>query len=213
MLYVINTVTFMQFKVANSYLDLFPGTPTLPVLPDPNNDGVYVTLEQWYGFQAERNEIIGKVGGAMELPEVTEVKNFITITGDIHSFIAGYIKRNFNDSNPITSPPQNVPDALPPQDAVGVEFVCGSTTSANLAELATFGRGRSGHQTIVRMSRMPSLSQTTVTPVLQLGNPRLQHHRGDTGEAHLHHEICEYHKGANCYAKHVQGVRGSRRGV
>jgi alkaline phosphatase D len=135
----INTVTFMQFKVANTYLSLFPATPTLPpVASNPGEDGVYVTLDQWDGYQAERDEVIEKVGGAAEAPDVKKV---VTIAGDTHSFIAGYIRRDFNDT---TSLPQNVQGAPPPPDAVGVWFVCGSVTSANLAELATFGRGRSG---------------------------------------------------------------------
>jgi hypothetical protein len=53
----------MQFKVANAYLSLFPVTPTLPpVASNPGDDGVYVTLDQWDGYQAERDEIIEKVG-------------------------------------------------------------------------------------------------------------------------------------------------------
>jgi hypothetical protein len=95
--------------------------------------------------------------------EVPDVKNFVTITDDIHSFIAGYIKRDFNDTDPVTSPPQNVPGAPPPKDAIGVEFVCGSVTSANLTELATFGRGEVGCRTTARTLRMPSWNRTTAT--------------------------------------------------
>ncbi len=130
-----NEVTFMQFKVLNTYLQSFsevPGGGT--ILPDPLTDGVYVTLDQWDGFQAERDQIIEEIG-------TRGVKNFVTLTGDIHTFIAGYIRRDFNDP---TSVPQNTPGALPPPDAVGVELVCGSVTSANLTELATFGQGRAG---------------------------------------------------------------------
>jgi alkaline phosphatase D len=96
-----NTDTFMQFKVFNPNADpnlisrLFPGTPTVgPVVPGP--EGIYVTLDQWDGFQAERDEIIEEIG-------TRNVKNFVTITGDIHTFIAGYIRQNFDDA---TSQPQ-----------------------------------------------------------------------------------------------------------
>ena len=130
-----NEVTFMQFKVLNTYLQNFsevPGGGT--IVPDPLTDGLYVTLDQWDGFQAERDQIIAEIGAR-------GVTNFVTLTGDIHTFIAGYIRQDFNDT---ASVPQNVPEAPPPPDAVGVELVCGSVTSANLTELATFGRGRAG---------------------------------------------------------------------
>jgi alkaline phosphatase D len=123
-----NEVTFMQFKVLNTFLDagLFPGVPAVP-------DGVYVTLDQWDGFQAERDEII-------RLVRRRGVKNFVTITGDIHTFIAGYIREDFDD--PLAVPQGPNLNAPPPPDAVGVEFVCGSVTSSNLYELASLGQGR-----------------------------------------------------------------------
>jgi len=125
-----NEVTFMQFKVLNTYLEagLFPGVPAVPTA-----DGVYVTLDQWDGFQAERDEIINLIARR-------GVRNFVAITGDIHTFIAGYIRKNFDD--PLALPQGPNLNAPPPPDAVGVEFVCGSVTSSNLYELASLGRGR-----------------------------------------------------------------------
>ncbi len=103
----------------------------------PGPEGIYVTLDQWDDFQAGRDEIIEEIG-------TRNVKNFVTITGDIHTVIAGYIRQNFDDA---TSQPQGPSEPginpPPPPDAVGVEFVCGSVTSSNLTEIATFGRGRS----------------------------------------------------------------------
>jgi hypothetical protein len=45
----ISTAMFMQFKVANTYIDneLFPDDPSFtPVDPDPDGEGIYVTLDQ-----------------------------------------------------------------------------------------------------------------------------------------------------------------------
>src|SRR5215208_6244505 len=49
-------------------------------------EGVYVTLDQWDGYQAERLAIT---------EAVREVENFVTITGDIHSYLAGYTKPDY----------------------------------------------------------------------------------------------------------------------
>jgi len=73
---------------------------------------VYIDLDQWDGYQQERNLIFNTVHSA-------GVKNLVAITGDLHTFLAGYLKRNFD--NPFESP-------------VGIELMVGSISSANLAE-------------------------------------------------------------------------------
>jgi alkaline phosphatase D len=141
-----NQVTFMQFKLANtsvgsealtiaSLTELFPGIEQfrqergLPPAPD-NPEGVYVTLDQWDGYQAERHRITQRLRDDTTLPGTPGVENFVTITGDIHSYMAGYIKADYDDR---TCQGENRP--------VGVELVCGSITSSNLSEIATFGFG------------------------------------------------------------------------
>jgi len=58
-----NETMFMQFKIANAYLaggadQIFPTVPQAPGDGDlETTDGVYVNLDQWDGFQAERREI------------------------------------------------------------------------------------------------------------------------------------------------------------
>jgi alkaline phosphatase D len=86
----INTVTFMQFKVANTFIDAhFPDDPNFsPVEPAENSDGIYVTLDQWDGYQAERLAITNAF---------SDVENFVTITGDIHSHLTGYIKPDYDE--------------------------------------------------------------------------------------------------------------------
>lgn len=75
--------------------------------------GIYATLDQWDGYPAERAQILNQIAGT---------NNFVAITGDIHSYLAGYLKTDFEQwfSWP-----------------VGVEFVGGSVSSANFLELLT----------------------------------------------------------------------------
>ncbi len=73
---------------------------------------LYIDLDQWDGYQGERNLILNTVKHG-------DIKNFIALTGDLHTFLAGYLKTDF--SNPFESP-------------VGIELMVGSITSANFAE-------------------------------------------------------------------------------
>ena len=138
-----NEVTLMQIKVANTSVEsatadpitsleeLFPGIANYPAagaIGAP--EGVYITLDQWDGYQAERRRITRRMRDDRTFPGPAGVQNFVTITGDIHSYIAGYIKVNYDDR---TCMGDNRP--------VGVELVCPSVTSANLSEIATFGFG------------------------------------------------------------------------
>ena len=76
------------------------------------------------------------------------VTNLITITGDIHTYMAGHLKVNFND---------------PLEPPVGVEFICGSITSANFGELATFGNG------------VPVPAAVYVSSVMRASNPHIKY--------------------------------------
>lgn len=138
-----NEVTLMQLKVANtaaesatadpitSLEELFPGIGDFPAAGSVNNpEGVYTTLDQWDGFQAERRGITRRIRDDRTFPGTAGVENFVTITGDIHSYIAGYIKENYDD-----------PTCMGENRPVGIELVCPSVTSSNLSELATFGFG------------------------------------------------------------------------
>ena len=73
---------------------------------------VYVNLDQWDGYQQERNLILNAVkhGG---------VQNFVALTGDLHTFLAGYLKTDFDN---------------PFEPHVGIELMVGSLTSANFTE-------------------------------------------------------------------------------
>ena len=70
---------------------------------------VYVNLDQWDGYPKEREALLHAIGHA-------GVKNPVALTGDLHTFLAGYLKAEFD--NPFERP-------------VGVELMVGSLTSAN----------------------------------------------------------------------------------
>ena len=73
---------------------------------------VYVDLDQWDGYGEERKALLRTFGDA-------GVQNLVALTGDLHTFLAGYLKPVFDD---LSAPP------------VGVELMVGSLTSANFAE-------------------------------------------------------------------------------
>jgi len=105
-----NEVMTMQLKIAKAVVDRI--NPSLiPV-------DLFATLDQWDGYPVERATIFRTV-------RERGVKNFVTITGDLHTFVAGYQRIDFN--TPFA--PGTVPT-----DAVGVEFVAGSISASNLAE-------------------------------------------------------------------------------
>ena len=130
----------MQFKVANAYLaggadQIFPTVPQAPEGGDPDTaDGVYVNLDQWDGFQAERREISQAI---LDANEGQGVENFVVITGDIHSYIAGHVRENYDDQTPPVPETEEGGDLNPNNRLLGTCFVCGSVTSSNLVELAT----------------------------------------------------------------------------
>ena len=184
-----NEVTLMQIKVANTSVgsattdpitsleDLFPGIEGFPAgeaVDAP--EGVYITLDQWDGYQAERRRITSRIRDDKSLPSPAGVQNFVTITGDIHSYIAGYIKVNYDNR---TCTENNRP--------VGVELVCPSVTSSNLSEIATLGFGAAPAPD-VRAVYGPGHGKQPPHKVLQLERPRLQHHGGNEGFGSLHHE-------------------------
>ncbi len=107
-----NEVMTMQLKISRAVVNA-AGVPGLTLPAD-----LFATLDQWDGYAGERAAIFNALRSA-------NVRNFVTITGDLHTFVAGYQRLNFD--GPLA------PRAVP-TDAVGVEFVTGSITASNLAE-------------------------------------------------------------------------------
>jgi alkaline phosphatase D len=106
-----NQVMLMQLELSNAWVRrLFPQLPQLDL---------YLNLDQWDGYPAERQRVLGAIREA-------GVRNFVTITGDLHSFGAGHLKADFDD---------------PASPNLGVCVLGGSVTSSNVVETATFGLG------------------------------------------------------------------------
>ncbi|MCS1352244.1 alkaline phosphatase [Mechercharimyces sp. CAU 1602] len=78
--------------------------------------GRYLNLDAWDGYSSEREYITSEIKRA-------GVKNWITITGDLHTYEAGLIKEDYKHDHD--------------RDAVGVEFMVGSITSYHLADIVT----------------------------------------------------------------------------
>ncbi len=128
-----NEVMLMQLKLANIYID----------------------LDQWDGYPAERSAILSAIHTA-------GVKNLVALTGDLHTFLAGYLKPNFND---LFSP------------AMGVELMVGSISSANFAEeIASALHLPSAPVPAKQMNVPPSLLE----PVIRVANPHIQYWNSST---------------------------------
>ncbi len=87
-----NPVMFMKFKIDKYYLD----------------------FDAWDGYQYERSKIIQKI---KSYKNDGYIENFVVLTGDLHSFVAGNISEDFEN------------------DYVFPEFISGAVSSSNLAEI------------------------------------------------------------------------------
>ncbi|MBS7531237.1 alkaline phosphatase D family protein [Hazenella sp. IB182353] len=75
--------------------------------------GRYANLDAWDGFSWERDFITKELKDA-------GIQNWITLTGDLHTFEANLIKQNYKEDKD--------------SEAVGVEFMVGAVTSLNFKE-------------------------------------------------------------------------------
>jgi alkaline phosphatase D len=156
-----NEVMLMQFKILNSAL--LRSAETREKIPAKTQEKVaemeslgifdiFANLDQWDGYPAERARILNALRQA-------NVKNLVAITGDIHSFIAGYLKSNYDDRN---SP------------NVGVELVVGSITSANFTELITAAtNGDSPNSPPVEVENILEFLELLTNVIILLNNPHL----------------------------------------
>ncbi len=107
---------------------------------------LFIDLDQWDGYQQERNAILNVVKHG-------NIKNFIALTGDLHTFLAGYLKTDFDN---------------PFEPHIGIELMVGSLTSSNFAEEI--------NATVSLPSRpIPAkelgLAVSAISPTLRAANP------------------------------------------
>lgn len=97
--------------------EVFVGPLKAKRISAPLHKGLFYTMDGWDGFEYERQLILQalKAGG---------VENLVALTGDLHAYLAAYLKVNY-ETDPFNITPANL---------VGVEFMTPSVTSATLNE-------------------------------------------------------------------------------
>ncbi|MFB6128094.1 MAG: alkaline phosphatase [Halolamina sp.] len=93
---------------------------TMPFSVGDTGEDVYLNEDAWDGFRAEREFVMGELARR-------GVENFVTLTGDLHSYIAGYQLQEYGlDGESL----------LDSDNKVGVKLMTPAVTSVNLAEIA-----------------------------------------------------------------------------
>lgn len=111
---------------------------------------IYISLDQWDGYGKERQALLNSIGDA-------GVQNFVALTGDLHTFLAGYLKPDFD--NLLSAP-------------VGIELMVGSTSSANLAEGITSALDLPSCPLPGKMFGVPP---NALEPLIRANNPHIQY--------------------------------------
>ncbi|WP_129116453.1 alkaline phosphatase D family protein [Halegenticoccus tardaugens] len=88
----------------------------------------YLNHDAWDGFEHERRHIMGEL-------DRNGVENFVALTGDMHSYVAGYLQHDYETLAPL-------------QERLGVEFMTPAVTSANLKEVLGLPGGRAEEEAI-----------------------------------------------------------------
>ncbi|MXR50305.1 alkaline phosphatase [Halovenus sp. WSH3] len=101
---------------------------------------VYPVQGGWDGYTRERQRISEAVAAA-------DVDNYVTVTGDMHCYIAGYTQSAY---------PGRVTggEGVAQGERIGVEFMTPATTSLNVAEALHLTRGLRGKLTEPLVSRL-----------------------------------------------------------
>lgn len=114
---------------------------------------LYVNLDAWDGFLAERQSIMQEL-------KRTGIQNLIVLTGDLHTYIASYLKVDY-DRDPLNIDPANL---------VGTEFMTPAITSANLSELLANGGGPIGEAA----QEFGLTDINALEPFIRASNPHIQ---------------------------------------
>lgn len=116
---------------------------------------IFINLDQWDGYPAERAALLTSIRDA-------GVQNVVALTGDLHTFLAGYLRVNFN--NPFDPP-------------VGVELMVGSISSANLAEGITSAIDLPSQPVPCKQFGVPP---NLLDPLIRANNPHIRYWNSST---------------------------------
>ncbi len=111
-----------------------------------------LNVDAWDGFNAERRALTGALREA-------NVRNYLVVTGDLHTYMASNVKHNYGDSNPLNF-----------DNYIGAEFMTPSVTSSNLGEM--LGAKMDPTQRSLLM-------QGLAAPAVRLNNPHIQYFNSD----------------------------------
>lgn len=104
-----------KWKAIGQQVQMAPLAATLP------GTSIFLNLDAWDGYEAERQEIADALGA---------VDNAVVFTGDLHSYMVGEVKKDYNAQLP-----------EPEGNTVAVEFMTPGVTSAGLGEIIEEGTG------------------------------------------------------------------------
>jgi len=110
-------------------------------------------VDGWDGYAAERSLITDALRQA-------KVKNFLVVTGDLHSHIASEIKADYGNLNPLNT-----------SNYVGAEFMTPAISSANLGEIVLAQADPAVQKLAV---------QALATPVVYDNNPHIRYFNSST---------------------------------
>lgn len=106
-----------------------------------------INVDAWDGFAAERRYLTDVLAQA-------KVKNFVIATGDLHTYMAAQVRRNYDNIN-----------LFDQNNQLGVEFMTPAVTSSNIGEM--LGQGMTPQQ---KATLLNALSKV----VVQLTNPHIR---------------------------------------
>ncbi len=86
----------------------------------------------WDGYTSERKYLTRKIADS-------DVRNMVTLTGDMHCYVAGYKQTEYRDAIERT-----IDGPVPKEKRVGVEFMTPPVTSLNVAEALGWNRDPTG---------------------------------------------------------------------
>ena len=105
---------------------------TVPFRLGGGRASLYPVQGGWDGYTRERRYVTERI-------HESAPRNFVTLTGDMHCYIAGYKRTDYG--GPVTG------RLFPPGERVGVEFMTPAVSSLNVAEALGIGDGPLGRLT------------------------------------------------------------------